>query len=139
VVIADSEAPRDGKFIENIGFYNPRTTPPTIEIKNDRAVYWLSQGAQPSDAALRLLKKSGAMNEFAVLKGEAPVEEAVEEVVATVEEETAVDEAEEAVAEAAVAEEEAAEEAAAEVEEEAVEETVEEESVEEEAQEAEAE
>jgi small subunit ribosomal protein S16 len=97
VVVSDSESPRDGKFIEVIGFYNPRTVPPTIEIKNDRAVYWLSQGAQPSDAALRLLKKSGAMAEFATLKGETSVEEAVEEkeIAAVVEKETTGDEVEE--------------------------------------------
>ena len=78
VVVTDSESPRDGKFIENIGFYNPRIDPPEIEVKNDRAVYWLSQGAQPSDAALRLLNKSGAMAEFAQLKGEESAETATE-------------------------------------------------------------
>ena len=61
VVVADSESPRDGRFIENIGFYNPRTDPPTIEIKEDRAQYWLSQGAQPSDAVARLLRKKGVL------------------------------------------------------------------------------
>ena len=61
VVVADSEAPRDGRFIENIGFYNPRTDPPTIEIKEDRARYWLSKGAQPSEPAERLLRKVGIL------------------------------------------------------------------------------
>ena len=61
VVVADSEAPRDGRFIENIGFYNPRTDPPTIEIKADRAQYWLSVGAQPSEPAARLLRKVGVL------------------------------------------------------------------------------
>ncbi len=75
VVVADIESPRDGKFIENIGFYNPRTDPDTIEIKVERAVYWLSQGAQPSDAALRLLRKSGAMAQFEAIKsGNPPAE-----------------------------------------------------------------
>ncbi len=61
VVVADSEAPRDGRFIENIGFYNPRTDPPTIEIQADRAQYWLSVGAQPSEPAARLLRKVGVL------------------------------------------------------------------------------
>jgi small subunit ribosomal protein S16 len=62
VVIADSRSPRDGRFIENIGFYNPRTEPQTIEIKEDRALYWLSQGAQPTDAVAGLLKRQGTMD-----------------------------------------------------------------------------
>ena len=122
VVVADSESPRDGKFIENIGFYNPRTEPPTIEVNNERAVYWLSKGAQPSDAALRLLRKSGAMAEFATLKGEAPVEEAAAAADAVVaDEEIAAAAAEEVEAEEAkeVEAEEAEEDAAVAVEEEA--------------------
>ncbi|MDY7040884.1 MAG: 30S ribosomal protein S16 [Chloroflexota bacterium] len=61
VVVADSRSPRDGRFIENIGFYNPRTEPPTVEINGERALYWLSQGAQPSDAVARLLDKQGIL------------------------------------------------------------------------------
>ena len=57
VVVADKESPRDGRFIETIGHYNPRTKPPTVEIKADRALYWLSQGAQPSNPVARMLKK----------------------------------------------------------------------------------
>ena len=64
VVVADSHSPRDGRFIENIGFYNPRTDPPTIRIEGERALYWLGQGAQPSDAVLRMLKKTGVWHEF---------------------------------------------------------------------------
>jgi small subunit ribosomal protein S16 len=124
VVVADSESPRNGKFIENIGFYNPRTDPPTIEIKNERAVYWLSKGAQPSDAALRLLRKTGAMAEFAALKGEAPVEEAVAAVdTVAADEEIAAAAAEEVVAEDETA---AVEEAVAESTEEVVAESTEE-------------
>lgn len=62
VVIADSEAPRDGRFIENVGFYNPRTDPPTIELKEDRIRYWLSQGAQPSDPVVWMLRKVGILS-----------------------------------------------------------------------------
>ncbi len=57
IVVADSRSPRDGRFIENIGHYNPRTDPPTVVIKQDRAIYWLSVGAQPSDAVARFFRK----------------------------------------------------------------------------------
>ncbi|MGQ9492578.1 MAG: 30S ribosomal protein S16 [Anaerolineae bacterium] len=63
IVVADARSPRDGRFIENIGHYNPRTDPPTFEINAERARYWLSQGAQPSDAVARLLEKSGLITE----------------------------------------------------------------------------
>ncbi len=59
IVVADKDAPRDGRFIENIGFFNPRTEPETVELDSDRALYWLSVGAQPSDAVARLLKSKG--------------------------------------------------------------------------------
>ena len=75
VVVADSEAPRDGRFIEIIGHYNPRTDPPTMTIKAERALYWLSQGAQPSDAVLRILRKLGVMDSFEAQKTGQPVVE----------------------------------------------------------------
>lgn len=59
IVVADKDAPRDGRFIENIGHYNPRTEPETVELDADRALYWLSVGAQPSEAVARLLKNKG--------------------------------------------------------------------------------
>ena len=74
VVVADSESPRDGRFIENIGFYNPRTEPITFQIQEDRALYWLSQGAQPSDAVARLLRKQGTMAKFEAIKSGQPLE-----------------------------------------------------------------
>ena len=52
IVIADSRAPRDGKFIERIGSYNPNTNPATINLNFDRALYWLQTGAQPTDTAV---------------------------------------------------------------------------------------
>jgi len=64
VVVADQRSPRDGRFIENIGFYDPRTDPPTIRIKADRALHWLGVGAQPSDPVLRMLKKEGIWQQF---------------------------------------------------------------------------
>ena len=59
IVVADQRSPRDGRFIENIGHYNPRTEPNTVVINAERAQYWLSQGAQPSAAVARLLKNAG--------------------------------------------------------------------------------
>jgi small subunit ribosomal protein S16 len=58
IVVADQRSPRDGKFIEILGWYNPRTNPPSFEINKERANYWLGQGAQPSEAVARLLKKA---------------------------------------------------------------------------------
>ncbi len=74
IVVADSRAPRDGRFIEIIGFYNPRTEPETIQIKEDRALYWLSVGAQPTEPVERLLKKMGTLDRFARLKAGEPLE-----------------------------------------------------------------
>lgn len=74
IVVIKSEAPATGRPIETIGHFNPRTEPETFQIKRDRVLYWLSVGAQPSDAVQRLLVKSGIMDEFARIKaGEAPV------------------------------------------------------------------
>ncbi len=63
VVIADSRSPRDGRFIEIVGHYNPRTEPPTIVLKEDRIRYWLSVGAQPSESVERILKSQGLLGE----------------------------------------------------------------------------
>ena len=56
VVIADSRSPRDGKFIEIVGRYNPQTDPSTIELKEDKVREWLAKGAQPTDSVRKLLK-----------------------------------------------------------------------------------
>ena len=61
VVIADARSPRDGRIIENIGWYNPRTEPSTITIDADRAKHWLSVGAQPTESVVSLLIRSGVM------------------------------------------------------------------------------
>ncbi len=61
VVVADSRAPRDGRYIEQIGRYDPRPDPSVVEIDDERARYWLSQGAQPSDAVRRLLEITGVL------------------------------------------------------------------------------
>lgn len=68
VVIADSRAPRDGRFIEIVGHYNPRTEPATFNIQEDRVLYWLSVGAQPTDTVQYLLKRVGTLERFAQLK-----------------------------------------------------------------------
>ncbi len=82
IVVADRESPRNGRYIEIIGFYNPRTEPITMEVKEDRALYWLNVGAQPSEAVARLLKNLGTLDRLERLrKGEAMetlVAEAVE-------------------------------------------------------------
>lgn len=59
LVVADSRAPRDGRFIETLGYYNPCVEPADIKINGDRAAHWLSCGAQPSDTVQSLLKKQG--------------------------------------------------------------------------------
>ncbi|MCD7972155.1 MAG: 30S ribosomal protein S16 [Candidatus Azobacteroides sp.] len=61
IVIADSRAPRDGKFIERIGSYNPNTNPATIDLKFDRALYWLNVGAQPTDTVRNILSEEGVL------------------------------------------------------------------------------
>jgi small subunit ribosomal protein S16 len=68
IVVADSRSPRDGRFIEVIGFYNPRTEPETVTIKEDRALYWLSVGAKPSRAVNRFLKQRGTLARLERLK-----------------------------------------------------------------------
>ena len=59
VVVADSRAPRDGRFIEVIGHYNPLTEPPTFHIEKDKAAAWLKKGAQPSNTVKHLLARAG--------------------------------------------------------------------------------
>jgi small subunit ribosomal protein S16 len=70
VVVADQRAPRDGRYIEQIGRYDPRQDPSVVVIDNDRALYWLDQGAQPSDAVRKLLEISGAIEARKVSQGE---------------------------------------------------------------------
>jgi len=65
VVVADSRAPRDGRFIEIIGYYDPKTDPVTVEIQEERVLHWLSVGAQPTDRVNTLLKNLGTLDRFA--------------------------------------------------------------------------
>jgi small subunit ribosomal protein S16 len=64
VVAADSRSPRDGRFIEIVGTYEPRAEPSRINIDNDKALKWLSQGAQPTETVQKLLKITGTWDEF---------------------------------------------------------------------------
>jgi len=64
VVAADSRAPRDGRFIEVLGTYDPRAEPSSVKIDNERALHWLSRGAQPTGTVQKLLVVSGAWDEF---------------------------------------------------------------------------
>ncbi len=64
LVAADERSPRDGRFIEIVGVYDPRREPSAITIDNDKAVAWLRKGAQPTDTVERLLKQSGAWEQF---------------------------------------------------------------------------
>lgn len=65
MVVADSRTPRDGRFIEEIGYYDPATNPATIKIDEEKALKWLATGAKPSDTAKSLLQKQGIIKKFA--------------------------------------------------------------------------
>ncbi len=106
VVVADSRKARNGRIIEAVGFYDPRRDPSVIEIDNEKAIGWLRNGAQPTERVEKLLKISGAWDEF---KGQSPAPKV--ETAATEEAPAEEAPAEEAVAEEAVAEEAVAEEA----------------------------
>jgi small subunit ribosomal protein S16 len=70
VVVADARSPRDGRIIENIGWYNPLVEPSAIHIKEDRALNWLQNGAQPTDSVTSLLKRAGILERFESIKGQ---------------------------------------------------------------------
>lgn len=70
VVVVDGRSPRDGRYIEQIGRYDPQQDPSLIEIDNERATDWLSKGAQPTDAVEKLLNISGAMNTLKIRTGQ---------------------------------------------------------------------
>lgn len=68
IVVADADAKRDGRYVERIGYYNPLTEPADYRIDEDRALYWLSVGAQPTDAVRRLLDQQGTYDRLARLR-----------------------------------------------------------------------
>jgi small subunit ribosomal protein S16 len=69
IVVADSRAPRDGRFIERIGSYNPNTNPASIQLKFDRALYWMQVGAQPTDTVRSILSEEGVLLKKHLLGG----------------------------------------------------------------------
>jgi small subunit ribosomal protein S16 len=116
VVVTDSRKPRDGKYIEQLGIYDPRQEPSLVRIDNERALYWLRTGAQPTERAQKLLEISGAWTQFKVAKGDihtvgddTPDEPVKAETPAAVVEEVAVEEVSEETVEEEVVEEAAAE------------------------------
>jgi small subunit ribosomal protein S16 len=68
IVVADADAKRDGRYVERIGYYNPLTEPADYRIDEERALYWLSVGAQPSDAVRRLLDQQGTFDRLSRLR-----------------------------------------------------------------------
>lgn len=69
IVVADSRAPRDGKFIENIGYYKPQTVPATIELDANKALSWLEKGAQPTDTCRAILSYKGVLYKHHLMAG----------------------------------------------------------------------
>ncbi|HLS53312.1 MAG TPA: 30S ribosomal protein S16 [Tissierellaceae bacterium] len=64
IIVADSRAPRDGRFIEEIGYYDPLTEPKTVKIDNEKAMAWLNNGAKPTDTVNRLFRENGVYNQL---------------------------------------------------------------------------
>lgn len=98
VVVVDGRSPRDGRYIEQIGRYDPQQHPSLVEIDNEKATSWLSKGAQPTEAVEKLLNISGAMNTMKLRTGQIhtvgskPAPVAAEQQAAPVAEETGIDE-----------------------------------------------
>jgi small subunit ribosomal protein S16 len=74
LVVADKESPRDGRFLEVVGFYNPRTEPPTLEVDEARVYEWLGKGAQPSQSVMQLFKTAGVLGRWERFKAGEAVE-----------------------------------------------------------------
>jgi len=80
LVIADKESPRDGRFLEIVGFYNPRTEPGTLVIKEDRIYEWMSKGALPTESVAQLFRTAGTDERYKRFKAGEPVETLLAEV-----------------------------------------------------------
>jgi len=80
LVIADKESPRDGRFLEIVGFYNPRTQPGTLIIKEDRVYEWMNKGAQPTESVAQLFRTAGTDERYKRFKAGEPVETLMAEV-----------------------------------------------------------
>ncbi len=83
IVVADSRSPRDGKFIENIGYYDPLPDPEVVEIKKDRMIYWLEKGAQPTSNLKSILKRNKIWQELQLQLKKSEVKSNQEESVET--------------------------------------------------------
>ena len=79
VVAADKEAPRNGAFLEILGFYNPRTDPATIQLKEDRIYEWMGKGAQPSESAMQVFRSAGLLDRYERFKKGEALETLLEE------------------------------------------------------------
>lgn len=79
IVAADKESPRDGRFLEILGFYNPRTDPVTLQLKEDRIYEWMNKGAQPSEAVHRLFQNAGLLDRLERFKAGESLETLMEE------------------------------------------------------------
>jgi small subunit ribosomal protein S16 len=79
VVAADKESPRDGRFLEILGVYNPRTQPATIHLKEDRVYHWMKNGALPTESVAQVFKSAGLLDRFERFKKGEPVETLVKE------------------------------------------------------------
>jgi small subunit ribosomal protein S16 len=64
IIVADSRAPRDGKFLDRIGTYDPNQDPALVRIEEEKAIKWMTRGAQPSDTVKKLMKKSGLLKKM---------------------------------------------------------------------------
>ena len=82
IVVTDQRSPRDGSFIEIVGFHNPRTQPSTDEVNEARILYWLSKGAQPSEAVNSVLRRTGTLGRYERMKKGESVETLVAEAIA---------------------------------------------------------
>ena len=82
IIAADKEAPRDGRFLEILGVYNPRTNPATIKLQEDRIYHWMKNGAQPTESAAQVLKTAGTLERFERFKKGEAVETLVAEATA---------------------------------------------------------
>jgi small subunit ribosomal protein S16 len=79
IVAADKEAPRDGRFLEIIGFYNPRTQPSTLNLKEDRVYHWMKNGALPTESVGQVFKSAGVLDRFERYKQGEAVETLMQE------------------------------------------------------------
>jgi len=79
IVAADSESPRDGRFLEILGFYNPRTQPATISLKEDRVFHWMKNGALPTESVGQVFKAAGTLDRWERFKKGESVETLVQE------------------------------------------------------------